>query len=188
MVESVQLGTLDLAITSTGPIPNFVPEAGIFDIPFLFRNAEHGRAVLDSSIGEKFKDKFMATGLKLLAWSDQSFRNITNNERTIATPEDAKGLKLRTMENPIHIAGFQAMGVLATPRSCTEVPSALQQGTIDGQESPIPNIVSLKFSQTQKYLSLTRHVFSPVTRSEEQTSELQSLMRISYAVFCLKKK
>src|SRR3546814_13285583 len=81
MVESVQLGTLDLAITSTGPIPNFVPEAGIFDIPFLFRNAEHGRAVLDSSIGEKFKDKFMAKGLKLLAWSDQSFRNITNNER-----------------------------------------------------------------------------------------------------------
>src|SRR3546814_3961185 len=162
--------------------------SGIFDIPCRFRNAEQGRAVLESSIGKKFKDKFMAKGLKLLAWSDQSFRNITNNERPIATPEDAKGLKLRTMENPIHIAGFQAMGVLATPMSFTEVPSALQQGTIDGQESPIPTIVSLKFSQTQKYLSLTRHVFSPVTRSEEQTSELQSLMRISYAVFCLKKK
>src|SRR3546814_20108297 len=103
--------------------------SGIFDIPFLFRNAEHGRAVLDSSIGEKSKDKFMAKGLKLLAWSDQSFRHITNNERPIATTEDAKGLKLRTMENPIQFAGSPPMPVHAPTMPYHTVTSTLQPGT-----------------------------------------------------------
>ncbi|MDM0014908.1 TRAP transporter substrate-binding protein [Variovorax sp. J22P168] len=161
MVEGVQLGTLDLVLTSTGPITNFVPDVGILDIPFLFTDGAHAHRVLDGKIGQDLLAKFPSRGLIGLSWADQSFRHLTNSKRPVNTPEDAKGLKVRTMENPVHILAFKTLGANPTPMSFPEVFGALQQGTIDGQEQAIPGSASTKMSQVQKHLSLTGHFFSP---------------------------
>jgi len=161
VLEGLQLGTIDLAIVSTGATVNFVPSTGVFDIPFLFRDLQHARSVLDGEIGQKLLTEFPKRGLVALAWGEQGFRQLTNNVRPVATPTDAKGLKVRTMENPVHIAAFRELGILATPMAWPEVATALQQGTIDGQENPMSVIVSAKLPQLQKYLSLTSHVYGP---------------------------
>jgi tripartite ATP-independent transporter DctP family solute receptor len=160
-VEGVQLGTLDLTLTSTGPLPNFVPEVAILDIPFLFRDYAHARAVLDGPIGQELLAKFPPKGMIGLAWAENGFRHMTNSKHPVNQPEDLKGLKMRTMENPIHIEAYRQFGILPTPMAFTEVFTALQQGTVDGQENPLSVITSAKLDQVQKYLSLTGHVYSP---------------------------
>jgi len=161
MIEAVQLGTLDVVNTSTGPVGNFVPEVKIVDIPFLFRDYAHARKVMDGPIGQDLLTKFPAKGLVALAWTENGFRHMTNNKRSIVKPEDAAGLKMRTMENKVHMEGYRAFGIQPTPMAFPEVFGALQQGTVDGQENPIPVILASKFSQVQKHLSLTGHVYSP---------------------------
>ena len=160
-VEGVQLGTLDLTLTSTGPLPNFVPEVAILDIPFLFRDYAHARAVLDGPIGQEMLQKFPPKGMVALAWGENGFRHMTNSKRPVNVPDDLKGLKMRTMENPIHIQAYKQFGILPTPMAFTEVFTALQQGTVDGQENPLSVITAAKLDQVQKYLSLTGHVYSP---------------------------
>jgi TRAP-type transport system periplasmic protein len=161
LVEGLQLGTVEAGIVSTGTLSNFVPEVGVTDIPFLFRDSTHARKVLDGKIGQDILKKFEARGLIALAWGEQGFRHITNGKRTIAKPEDLKGLKIRTMENPVHITAFRALGASPTPMAWPEVVGALQQGTIDGQENPLSVIVSAKLAEVQKHLTLTGHVYSP---------------------------
>lgn len=161
MVEGAQIGTVDLVITSTGPVGNFVPETLITDIPFLFRDYEHAHAVLDGPIGQEILAAFPEHNLIGLAWGENGFRNLTNNVRPVRTPEDAAGLKVRTMENQVHMDAFEELGVLPTPMAFPELFTALQQGTVDGQENPIGVILSAKFSEVQDHLSLTNHVYSP---------------------------
>jgi TRAP-type transport system periplasmic protein len=161
MIEAVQLGTLDIVNTSTGPVGNFVPEVKIVDIPFLFRDYDHARRYLDSAAGQELLTKFPAKGLIALGWTENGFRHMTNSKRSIVKPEDAAGLKMRTMENKVHMDGYKTFGIQPTPMAFPEVFGALQQGTVDGQENPIPVILASKFSQVQKYLSLTGHVYSP---------------------------
>ncbi len=161
MIEAVQLGTLDVVNTSTGPVGNFVPEVKIVDIPFLFRDYDHARKVMDGPIGQDILTKFPSKGLVALSWTENGFRHMTNNKRPIVKPDDAAGLKMRTMENKVHMDGYRAFGIQPTPMAFPEVFGALQQGTVDGQENPIPVILASKFSQVQKYLSLTGHVYSP---------------------------
>ncbi|APW37901.1 C4-dicarboxylate ABC transporter substrate-binding protein [Rhodoferax koreense] len=160
-IEAVQLGTQELAFSSTGPVPNFVPETKILDVPFLFRDKAHARAVLDGPIGQDLLTKFDAKGFKALAWAENGFRHMTNSKRDVNGPEDLKGLKMRTMENPVHIAAYKGLGIITTPMAFPEVFTALQQGTVDGQENPLPVIMAAKFSQVQKHLTLTGHVYSP---------------------------
>ena len=161
MVEAVQLGTLDLVITSTGPVGNFVPETLITDIPFLFRDSGHAHRVLDGPIGQEILDTCTPKGLICLAWSENGFRHLTNNKHAVLSPADMKGLKVRTMENQVHMTAFRTLGAAPTPMAFPELFGALQQGTVDGEENPIPVITSAKFAQVQKYLSLTGHVYSP---------------------------
>ena len=160
-IEAVQLGTQELAMSSTGPVPNFVPETKILDVPFLFRDKAHARAVLDGPIGQEMLAKFEAKGFKALAWGENGFRHMTNSKRDVKAPEDLKGLKMRTMENPVHIAAYKGLGIVTTPMAFPEVFTALQQGTVDGQENPLSVIMAAKFDQVQKHLSLTGHVYSP---------------------------
>jgi TRAP-type transport system periplasmic protein len=160
-IESVQLGTQALTLTSTGPVPNFVPEARILDIPFLFRDKAHARAVLDGPIGQEMSKKFESKGFKVLAWCDNGVRHMTNSKRDVNSPDDLKGLKMRTMENPVHVAAYKSLGIVTTPMAFPEVFTALQQGTVDGQENPLSVIMAAKFDQVQKHVSLTGHVFSP---------------------------
>jgi tripartite ATP-independent transporter DctP family solute receptor len=161
MIEAVQLGTLDIVNTSTGPVGNFVPEVKIVDIPFLFRDYDHARKVMDGPIGQDILTKFPSKGLIALSWTENGFRHMTNSKRPIVKPADASGLKMRTMENKVHMDGYKTFGIQPTPMAFPEVFGALQQGTVDGQENPIPVILASKFSQVQKHLSLTGHVYSP---------------------------
>ena len=161
MIEAVQLGTQDMVTTSTGPLGNFVPEVKIFDIPFLFRNYDHARKTLDGQIGQDALKAMQAKGLVGLAWAENGFRHMTNSKRAINSATDANGLKMRTMENKTHMEGYKTFGILPTPMAFPELYTALQQGTVDGQENPIPVILAAKFSQVQKHLSLTGHVYSP---------------------------
>src|SRR5574343_364779 len=161
-IEAVQLGTQELATTSTGPVPNFVPEARILDIPFLFRDKAHARHVLDGAIGQEMLGKFESKGFKALAWGENGVRHMTNSKRPVNAPEDLKGLKMRTMENPVHVAAYKSLGIVTTPMAFPEVFTALQQGTVDGQENPLSVIMAANFDQVQKHLTLTGHVYSPV--------------------------
>lgn len=160
-IEAVQLGTQELTFTSTGPVPNFVPAARILDIPFLFRDKAHARAVLDGPIGQEMLKEFESKGFKALAWGENGVRHMTNSKRSVNSPEDLKGLKMRTMENPVHVAAYKGFGIVTTPMAFPEVFTALQQGTVDGQENPLSVIMAAKFDQVQKHLSLTGHVYSP---------------------------
>jgi len=160
-IEAIQLGTQDLVNTSTGPVGNFVPEVKIVDIPFLFRDYDHARKVMDGPIGQDILTKFPSKGIIALAWTENGFRHMTNSKRDIVKPSDAAGLKMRTMENKVHMDGYRTFGILPTPMAFPELFGALQQGTVDGQENPIPVILASKFSQVQKHLSLTGHVYSP---------------------------
>ena len=161
MVEAAQLGTLDFVVTSTGPVGNFVPETLITDIPFLFRDYDHARRVLDGPLGQDILKKCESKGLVCLSWWENGFRHLTNSKRPVNLPDDMKGLKVRTMENQVHMTAFRALGAAPTPMAFPEVFGALQQGTVDGQENPMPVILNAKFGQVQKYVSLTGHVYSP---------------------------
>lgn len=161
VLEGMQIGTIELTISSTGPIGSFIPETYALDFPFLFKSYDSARAVLDGPIGQELLDKFDGVGLVGLAWGENGFRHITNSRTPIAVPADVNGLKIRTMENNVHIDAFQQLGAAPAPMSWTEVVTALQQGTIDAQENPIPIIVANKLWDVQKYASLTGHVYSP---------------------------
>jgi tripartite ATP-independent transporter DctP family solute receptor len=160
-IEAVQLGTQELTFSSSGPIPNFVPDAKILDIPFLFRDYDHARRYLDSAAGQDLLTKFPSKGLVALAWTENGFRHMTNSKRAVNEPGDLKGLKMRTMENPVHVAAYKGLGIVTTPMAFPEVFTALQQGTVDGQENPLSVIMAANFDQVQKHLSLTGHVYSP---------------------------
>ncbi|PTX49020.1 tripartite ATP-independent transporter DctP family solute receptor [Gemmobacter caeni] len=161
VIEGLQIGTVELTISSTGPIGNFVPQVYALDFPFLFKDYASAHAVLDGEIGQEILADFEPAGLVGLAWAENGFRHITDSKHPIRTPDDLKGIKLRTMENEVHIAAFKALGAAPTPMSWTEVLTSLQQGTIDGQENPVPIITANNMWEIQKYASLTGHVYSP---------------------------
>jgi tripartite ATP-independent transporter DctP family solute receptor len=161
MVEGLQLGTIDLVVTSTGPLGGFVPKMFVVDLPFLFKDRDHAYKVLDGPIGRDLLEAFSGKGIKGLAFWENGFRQITNNVRPIEKPEDLKGIKIRTMENKVHLASFKAFGASPTPMAWSEVYTALQQKTIDAQENPVAIIYHQKIFEVQKYLTLTGHFYSP---------------------------
>lgn len=162
VIEGVQIGTVDMTVSSTSIFANFVPDVQVFDIPFLFRDFDHAQAVLDGPIGKELLAKFDARGFKGLAFGGIGFRQLTNSKRPVTGTDDVKGLKIRTQENPIHLQVWRALGALPTPMAIPEVFTALQQGVVDGQENPIGAIINNKFGQVQKYLTITNHAFTPV--------------------------
>ena len=161
LLEGMQMGTVDMGIITNGPIVNFVEDIGVFELPFLFASPEEAYKVLDGEIGQKILDKLETVNIKGLAYAERGFRNLTNSKRSVMTPADVQGLKIRVMENPVYIDTFKALGANAVPMAWTEALTALQQGTIDGQENPVNVIYSFKLYETQNYLSMTRHTYAP---------------------------
>ena len=161
LLEGMQIGNIDLAVTATGPISGFSPSMMVLDLPFLFRDYKHVDAVLDGTIGRKLLDDLEKSGLKGLAFFENGFRNFTNSARPLLKPEDFKRLKFRTMENPVHLASVRQLGAQAVPMSWGEVYTSLQTKVIDGQENPVAIIHAYKLNEVQKYLSLTGHFYSP---------------------------
>ncbi|WP_439651621.1 TRAP transporter substrate-binding protein [Planococcus shenhongbingii] len=161
LTEGLGLGTVNLVVSSTAPVTNFVPELGVLDVPFLFKDRESAVEILEGEIGDELFTKMEENGIIGLSWGENGYRHITNAIRPINTPEDLKGLKIRTQENEIHLAAFEALGAQPTPMAWTEAITALQQGVVDAQENPA--IVADQFSlyeANQKYMTLTGHVYS----------------------------
>jgi tripartite ATP-independent transporter DctP family solute receptor len=163
LLESLRSGTLEAAGPTSAPLVGIVPQMAIFDIPFLFRNTKVADFILDGKIGQDLTAKLEEKGLYNLAWSEMGFRYLTNGVREIKTPKDIKGLKLRTMENPIHLATWRLLGANPTPMPVSEVFTALKQQAIDGQENPVVAISGWKFYEVNKYITLTGHVYSTLS-------------------------
>ncbi|WP_096199028.1 TRAP transporter substrate-binding protein [Bacillus sp. FJAT-45350] len=161
MMEALQLGTQEVTVPSTAPIANFVPEFTVFDFPFLFPSSEVADEVLDGEVGQKLLDMLDAQNLVGLAYWENGFRNVTNSRRAIETLEDFKGLSLRTMENELHLDAFRALGANPTPMAFGELFTALQQGTVDGQENPYATIYLEGLYEVQDHVSNTNHIYSP---------------------------
>ena len=161
LLEGLQLGTIDLAVTATGPVSNFSEDMGVVDLPFLFTSNEHVDKVLDGPIGRGLLDGLEKANIKGLAFFENGFRNFTNSKKSLISPKDFEGLKFRTMENPVHLASVRQLGAQAVPMSWGEVYTSLQTGVIDGQENPVAIVYAFKLSEVQKYLSLTGHFYSP---------------------------
>ncbi|MBT2322981.1 TRAP transporter substrate-binding protein [Variovorax paradoxus] len=159
--QSVRTGSLEMVITSTAPVVSIVPELGVFDLPFLFNTAGEADKVLDGKVGDWFTAKLPAVGLVNLAWWENGFRHTTNSKRPINKVEDFDGVKMRVMQNAIFLDTFKTLGSNAVPMAFTEVYSALETKTVDGQENPFTNIENMKFYEVQKYLTLTKHAYSP---------------------------
>ena len=160
-IESLQMGTLDILCTSTGPVGNFVPDFLVLDLPYLFPDTETARAVLDSEIGEGLLGQLQDLGITGAAFWENGFRQLTNSKNPINTLADCKGLKIRCMENEIHQAAFSAMGLNAEPYAWAEVFTMLQTKAFDGQENPIAIIASSKIYEVNQYMAITNHVYSP---------------------------
>ncbi|KPK21375.1 MAG: hypothetical protein AMK69_21895 [Nitrospira bacterium SG8_3] len=165
LLEGLQLGTIHLAVTATGPVSNFSPSMGVVDLPFLFTSPSHVDKILDGPVGRELLDDLESARIKGLSFFENGFRNFTNSRRRLTKPGDFKGLKFRTMENPVHLASVRQLGAQAVPMSWGEVYTSLQTKVIDGQENPVAIIHAYKLSEVQKYLSLTGHFYSPAPLS-----------------------
>jgi tripartite ATP-independent transporter DctP family solute receptor len=161
MLQGLQLGTIDMATLTTGPIDSFVPVFKVLQLPFLFPNEDCVNYVLDGPVGRKLLDKLSDVKIKGLTFWAFGYRNVSNNICPIRNPEDLKGLKIRTMQSPIFIDVFKTLRANPTPMDFPEVYSALKQGVIDGQENPYEVLVNFKLFEVQKYLSNTQHTYQP---------------------------
>lgn len=161
IVEGIQLGTIEMGDVENGPMGGFVPEAMLWDLPFIFRDLNHAHKVLDGEIGSQIQEKYLDVGIKHLAYNDGGFRYFTNDVRPIHTMDDLEGLKIRVMESEVMIDTLNAFGASAVPMSFGELYTALQQGVVDGQENPMNLIKSQRFYEVQDYLSLSGHFYYP---------------------------
>jgi len=160
-VQSARSGSIDMVLTATGAVVSVVPALGVFDLPFLFNTAAEADQLLGGKAGEWFSAKMPAVGLINLSWWENGFRHTTNSRRPITKVEDFEGVKMRVMQNAIYLDTFKTLGSNAVPMAFTEVYSALETRTVDGQENPFQNIENSKFYEVQKYLTLTKHAYSP---------------------------
>lgn len=154
-------GSQEITFVSTAPLAGLVKGFGVFDLPFLFDNEKVADAVLDGPAGQKLLDTLPDKGLIGLLYWENGFRNITNSRHEISKMEDIKGIKLRVMQNEVALAVFNGLGANAIPMPFTELFTALETKTVDGQENPLSTIKTSKFYEVQPYLTISNHVYTP---------------------------
>ncbi|KQP13242.1 TRAP transporter substrate-binding protein [Pseudorhodoferax sp. Leaf267] len=162
MISGARGGTIDIVSSGASNYNGIVPATAAFELPFVFRTAQHAYTVLDGPIGTKVLGEFDAQRLKGLAYWENGWRAFTNSKRPIRTPEDLKGLKIRSTPNPYHIQAFKLLGMNPSPLAIAELYSALEMGAFDAQEHPINVTLSAKFYEVQKYLTVSNHIYSPL--------------------------
>ncbi|MDR1518524.1 MAG: TRAP transporter substrate-binding protein [Planctomycetota bacterium] len=159
MYEGCQIGTIDMCSVVNVVLSSFIPELKILDQPFLFDNVEQAHKVIDGKFGELIDQKAQTQGVHLVGWMESGFRNVFSN-RPITKVEDFKGFKIRTMENQMQIATFNALGAIATPMAAGEQFTALQQGTIDGNENAVANMLTNRYYEVIKNVTWTNHLYT----------------------------
>ncbi len=169
MQQALIGGAQEMMVGSTAPLVGITPEMALWDTPFLFNSGEEADQVLDGKTGQAIMHKLEDKGLVGLVYWENGFRNLTNSQKPVKGPEDLSGLKLRVMQNNVFLETFQRLGANAVPLPFSELFTALETKTVDGQENPYNTILSSKFYEVQKYLSITNHVYSPwiVTASKK---------------------
>lgn len=161
LIEGLMLGSVDMMVSTSGPLINFVSDFGVLDLPFLFNNREAAVQILEGEIGDELFAQLRDEGIVGLSWGENGFRHVTNSVKPIETPEDLKGLSLRVQENKVFIDAFKQLGANASPMAWTEALTALQSGVVDGQENPILVIDSYKlYDSGQTQMTLTGHSYS----------------------------
>lgn len=162
LVEGVQLGTIDMALSSSNVLGNFVSDVFAFDFPFLFKDEAHAARVFDGDIGKEMRQKVIAaSGINVLVWPSNGARQMMNSKRPVTKAADLKGIKIRTAENKIHMALFSALGAAPTPIGAPELYTSLQQGVVDAMEGTLTWIVPAKYYEVQPYVSMTSHLYAP---------------------------
>ena len=161
MQQALIGGAQEMMVGSTATLVGITKEMALWDTPFLFSNAKEADALLDGPIGDKVKAKLKDKGLVGLVYWENGFRNLTNSKRPVTKMEDFDGIKLRVMQNNVFLTSFNTLGANAVPMSFSELFGALETKTVDGQENPYNTILSSKFYEVQKYLTVTNHVYSP---------------------------
>lgn len=159
--QALRSGTQEMVITSTSPLVGLEPALGVFDLPFLFANAEEADAILDGEFGQMISDKLEESDVVNLAYWENGFRNLTNSLRPVKSLDDFEGMRVRVMQNNIFLDTFQTLGTNATPMAFGEVFTALETGAIDAQENPFVTIETSQFYQVQNFVSATRHAYTP---------------------------
>jgi TRAP-type transport system periplasmic protein len=159
--QALRSGTQEMVVTSTSPLVGIVPDLGVFDLPFLFANEKEADAILDGAFGKALSDKMPASGVVNLSYWENGFRQLTNSKKPVTKVEDFPGLKVRVMQNNIFLDTFKTLGANAVPMAFQEVFAALETRAIDGQENPFVTIANIKLNEVQKYLSVTRHAYTP---------------------------
>ncbi len=154
-------GAQEMMVGSTATLVGIVKDFGVYDLPFLFNNEREADAVLDGPFGQKLAARLQEKGMVGLVYWENGFRHLTNTKRPVTKLEDLQGIKLRVMQNPVYIDLFNSLGANAVPLPFSELFTALETKTVDGQENPVNTIQSSKFYEVQKYLSITKHVYSP---------------------------
>jgi len=158
MFESLQMGSQEIALLPTARISGFAPKLQLLDLPFLFPNREVAYQIFDGEIGQSLLASLEQTGVKGVAIYEDGFKHFTCN-KPIRTLDDFKGTKFRTMESPIIMKQFEALGANPVPIDFAELYNALQQGVVDGQENPLVTIVAMRFYEVQDYLTLSGHAY-----------------------------
>ncbi len=161
MQQALIGGAQEMMVGSTATLVGITKEMALWDTPFLFNNAKEADTLLDGPIGTKVMDKLQDKGLVGLAYWENGFRNLTNSKRPVTKMEDLDGIKLRVMQNNVYLDSFKSLGANAIPLPFSELFSALETRTVDGQENPYNTILSSKFYEVQKYLTVSNHVYSP---------------------------
>lgn len=161
MQQALIGGAQEMMVGSTATLVGITKEMALWDTPFLISNAKEADILLDGPIGDKIKAKLQDKGLVGLAYWENGFRNLTNSKRAITKMEDLDGVKLRVMQNNVFLTSFRTLGANAIPLAFSELFSALETNTVDGQENPFNTILSSKFYEVQKYMTVTNHVYSP---------------------------
>lgn len=160
MVEGVGLGTFEMCIAASAVVANFAPDLNIFDLPYLVTDKEKAFSVMDGEVGRSILDELKASGIYGLGFWENGQRQLYSN-KLILHPEDLKGVKIRTMENDMHIAIFNSLGAYATPIAGPELFTSLQQGVVEAHENPLNNFYTSSFYEVQSHVALTSHVYSP---------------------------
>ncbi|KJE35903.1 C4-dicarboxylate ABC transporter [Thalassospira sp. HJ] len=159
MLTSASAGIIQVTANSQGAMSQIVPEVGLLGLPFLFKDLPTAWEVLDGDVGDMIDAQAQNAGLKVLGFWDNGIRNITHVEKTVAEPADLKGMKIRTPPDQMTIDIFEALGASPAPLAWSELPSALQAGTFDGQENPLVNIYSAKLHDITPYVTMTGHKY-----------------------------
>ena len=159
MLTSATAGVINITANSQGPLSQIVPEIGLLGLPFLFKDLPTAWAVLDGEVGTMLDQRAQTAGLKILGFWDNGIRQVSHISRNVSSPEDIKGMKIRTPPDQMTVDIFEALGANPAPLAFSELPTALQSGVFDGQENPLTNIYSSKIHEITKYITLTGHKY-----------------------------